>query len=518
MRPILTAVVLSCVVSAISCSPRPADPPGAAGVTPIAAPPGTARPPFAFAAEDDRFLDEIQRGAFNFFWREFNPTGMAPDRTSAPMTVSTAGVGFQLSAFVIGSERGWVTKAAAQARTLRILRALDANAGNRFNGLFFHFIDAKTAGLRDDMPEDVVSTIDSALLFAGLLTAGQYFGGECQEIASRLFAQANWRSFVPGPDMTPTPKPWEKGFISLSWRPDSVKNPHGPGKLSQYYWLDNGDEHRLVTFLAVAAPNPEFAVDPAIYYRLRRPVGDFTSKNGQATGPMVFLPWSGAHFANIFAHCWINYGALGVDNPASFGVENRVAVDWWENSRRQTQLHRLKAMDATGTVPTLSAHAWGLTSSDAPTGYAVPGVYPTAIAIPGARPEFDLPAYTPKDDLGDGTIAPYGAVSSVLFDPKAALDAARYYRSIVRPDGSPLAWQDPSTGVVGFRDAFNLGSKWPGGWVAADDLAIDLGPMLVAIENARSGFVWQVFQKHSMVQSGYARLRWEERAERPEKK
>lgn len=518
MSPILSAVTFLSAAFAVSCSPQTVGPPAVGGVGPIVSPQGTPRPPFAFAPADEQLLDEIQRGAFNFFWREFNPTGMVPDRTSAPMTVSTAGVGFQLSAFVIGAERGWASRDAAQERTLRILKALEANASNRVQGVFFHFIDGKTAGLRENMPEGVVSTIDSALLFAGMLTAGEYFGGECQEISQRLFAQANWRFFVPGPDMKPEPKPWEKGFIALSWTPDSIKNPHGPGKLSPYYWLDNGDEHRLVTFLAVASPNPKFAVEPSLYYQLRRPVGEFTAKNGQATGPMVFLPWSGAHFANFFAHCWINYAALGVDNPASFGVANRVAVDWWENARRQTLLHRLKAMDAAGTVPTLSAHAWGLTASDAPSGYAVPGVYPTAIAIPGSRPEFDLPAYVPKDDLGDGTIAPYGAVSSVLFDPVAALGAARYYRGLKRPDGAPLVWQDPSTGGVGFRDAFNLGSKWPGGWVAKDDLAIDLGPMIVSIENARSGLVWRSFQKQQVVQTGFARLRWEDRAKGLEKK
>ncbi len=518
MRSKLFPSVVSCVLASCSCSCATLAPLAGEPISAIAADPGTLRPPFAFAAADDRLLDEIQRGAFNFFWREFNSTGMAPDRTSAPMTVSTAGVGFQLSAFAIGAQRGWVSKADAQARTLRILRALEGNPDNRVRGLFFHFIDGRTAGLRDDLPEDAVSTIDSALLFAGILTAGQYFGGESLTIADRLFAAANWRSFIPGPNINPSPQPWESGFIALSWRPDSVKNPHGPGKLSPYYWLDNGDEHRLVTFLAVAAPNPEFAVEPALYYKLRRPIGEFTSKDATSTGPMVFLPWSGAHFANFFAHCWINYAAMGADSPSSFGVQNRVAVDWWENSRRQTRLHQLKAQDAAGTVPTLSAHAWGLTASDAPAGYAVPGVYPTAIPTTAARPEFDLPSFSPKDDLGDGTIAPYGAVSSVLFDPVAALDAARYYKSLRKSDGSPLVWQEPSQGGVGFKDAFNLGVKWPDGWVATDDLAIDLGPMIVAIENARSGFVWNVFQKHKAVKSGTEMLKWVGRTVEAQKK
>lgn len=455
------------------------------------------RPPYRFSAEDEALLDAVQRGAFEFLWHSGDPakgvtTGMVPDRSSKP-TVSIAGVGFQLSALPIGVERGWITRDQGRERAELILKSLASNPSNRKAGLFYHFLDHQNAGQPQHAYERVVSTIDSALFFAGVLTASQYFGGEVQRLGDGLFRDADWKFFV----AIESPDPNAPGFITLGWKPTSIADPTGPGALLPYAWIDSGDEHRLVTFLAACAPEVDHRVDPALYYRLRRQVGEYAD-----TGPFVWFPWSGALFTAFFAHCWIDYAGIGVDNPARMGVSNRTPVDWWENSRRTVHLHRVKALENPQRKPTLGENAWGLTASDIKGGYGVPGVFPTLTVLPGDQIGRDYVDAKVKDNYGDGTIAPYGAGCSVMFEPVAAIAAMRHYKSLKRPDGTPLVWDDPAKGGYGFRDAFNLGT----GWAADEFLAIDQGPLLLAIENARTGLIWRLFHEHPWVKAGVERL------------
>ena len=202
---------------------------------------------------------------------------------------------------------------------------------------------------------------------------------------------------------------------------------------------------------------------------------------------------------------------MPADNPAAFGQANRARVDWWENSRRQTILHRDKAIAAATKFPNLGPDSWGLTASDCPTGYCVPGVFPTPLRIPGERPDWDHPKYQPKDNFADGTISPYGAISSVVFEPAKALSAARFMKSLKIPGTRPI-WEEPTRGGegFGFADAYHV----PRGWVAEDHLAIDHGPMLIMIENARTGLSWKLFSAHPWMTAAGKRLGWPEASNR----
>jgi hypothetical protein len=471
----------------------------------IDSPKGTARPPFQFDDDDAEFLEEVQHGAFRFLWEasQGNATGMVPDRTSKP-TVSIAGVGFQLAAIPIGIERGWITRDQGRERAELILNSLLANASNRKHGLFFHFLHPDTAGQPDEAYEHVVSTIDSALFFAGALTAGSYFGGSVGAMADELFAAADWQAFL-APDDAP---PEHKGFLSLGWRPKDINDPTGEGDFLPYYWIDTGDEHRLVAFLAIAAPDEGKRVYPAMYYRLRRQLGSAKDEEGREIGPMVWFPYSGALFTAFFSHCWIDYAAIAPDEPKAFGAKFRAKVNWWENSRRLVNLHRLRSRENPEQLETLGEHGWGLTASDYPGGYQVPGVFPELIVWKGSRPELDYATYTPKEDFGDGTLAPYGAGCAIMFEPEASISAMRRYQSLKRPDGQPLVWRDPANpapGHYGFQDAFNTIPDTP--WAAADCLAIDQGPLILAIENARTGKVWDWFHAHPWVAASMNRLK-----------
>lgn len=505
-RPITLIALASCgVLLAGGCSgPCSAPPTGRqstrdaipAAEWTIAADPAAVRPPFAFGEDDDRFLDEIERASFWFLWNACDPeSGMVFDRSSVTF-VSTAGVGFQLAAIPAAVERGWVTREEGRTRVGRILKALESNPNNRKAGLFYHFLDGRTAAPKDN---DAVSTIDSALLFAGMIVAGEYFGGEAAEIGQRLFAQADWSFFVlrdPRPDEL-----YLRGFISLGWKPTNFADPTGPGSLLPYAWADAADEQRLVSFLAAAAPNAANRVSARQYYRLRRMLGEHGD-----SGVHVWFPWSGALFTHFFAHCFINYAGMGPDDPGAHGVVHRPRVDWWENARRGVRLHRIKAMENPPGLPGFGPNAWGLTASDAPRGYAVPGVFPERVRTSDQIAQYDYAEFVPRDDFGDGTIAPYGAGCSVMFEPAASIWALRHYRQVRVGAGGDSLWRDPGrageTGEFGFRDSYNVGA----GWVAPDYVAIDQGPLVLAIENARSGLIWRLFHRNASVRSGMREL------------
>ncbi|MEZ6243296.1 MAG: glucoamylase family protein [Phycisphaerales bacterium] len=458
------------------------------------------RPPFHFSDEDEALLDEIEHASFLFFWKAVSPeTGMVYDRTSSDV-ISVGGVGFQLSALPIGVERGWITREEGRERAVQILSALEREPTNRKAGLFYHFLEPDDARPRRVGAELVVSTIDSAVLFAGMMTAGSYFGGDVQEIGDRLWRAADWSFFLHETGEAGLPG----GYLSLGWRPTDDADPTGDGALIGYSWIDSGDEHRLVTFMGVSAPEEAHRVPPERYFALRRQLGTY-----EGVGPLVWFPYSGALFTAFFANCWIDYAHLGVDDPASWGAPARSRVDWWENSRRTVNLHRAAARENARGLPTLGEDAWGLSACDAPDGYLVAGVFPHRVEMVGAKPERDYATYVPEDRMGDGTVPPYAAGASIIFEPGAAVAALRLYRTLCDELGSPLVWRDPADGGYGLRDAFNMRGPDGSPWVAADDVAIDHGPMLLGIENARTGLIWRLFASHPSIRDGLSRLRLE---------
>lgn len=497
-----TIPALAASVAITGCTgPRSADDPNPlrvhAGELLIAAGPDRPRPPYTFSTDDEALLEEIGHATFAYFWNAASPdTGMVYDRTSSD-TVSTAGVGFQLAALAIGAERGWVSRHDAEARALKVLRSLDAEPTNRKAGLFYHFINPGDATPRRLGAELTVSTIDSALLFGGMLAAGQYFGGETAEIADRLFADADWSFFLGTPGVDDPPG----RFISLGWKPADDADPTGDGELIPYYWVDCADEHRLVTFLAVCAPNPEHRIDPGIYWNMRRQIG---WHEGQ--GHLVWLPYSGSLFTAFFAHCFIDYAALGTDDPGRAGVEHRARVDWWENSRRTVHLHRDRAIANPLGFPTLGPEVWGLSACDGPGGYIVPGLFPTPVEMVGAALHRDYPAYRPEQDWGGGVVAPYAAGASIMFEPALAVAALRNYRGLRDAGGGLGVWKGGPPAGPGFADAFTLDEGGSVNWAASDHLAIDQGPLLLGIENARSGLIWSLFMGHPAVRDGLDRL------------
>ncbi|HEX6961946.1 MAG TPA: glucoamylase family protein [Lacipirellula sp.] len=421
---------------------------------------------YKFSAADERLLDAVQRGCFNYLWSEVHPkSGLVKDRREVNVC-STAGVGFQLSAIPIAIERGWITREQGEQRALRILKTLAARTDNRKFGVLLHFVDLETGGVLPGRRSDVASTVDHALFLAGAIAAAEYLGGEVRELVNKFIADTNWKAF----DVS------ERGFITMGWRAADTRLD-GPGDFSKFDWHVASDEELLVYFLAAGSPNPDFAGDPRDYYRLER-----TVKRHGDLDPYV-VSWNGSLFTYFFAHCWIDYARFAADEPGRFDVD-APRVDWLENSRRATLTHRRRCIEAADRFKTLAENRWGFAPCTGLNAQGKPGYL-----VQGLRPNL-----MDKDEWDNGTVAPYAAGSSIMFTPAESMAALRAYRNLKTAGGQPLVWRDPAEGGYAFADSFNLDQPH----VSDDNIAIDVGPMLVAIENVRTGLVWRLFMQHEV--------------------
>lgn len=430
---------------------------------------------YALSPADESLLDEIQNGCFQYFWKEVgDPAMLAKDKTSDTIC-SIAAVGFQLSSLPIGVERGWITREQGQQRALAILTSLRDRRDNKKYGIYFHFVDKDTGGLPDfsktKYPYELrASTVDHALFQAGAMTAASYFGGDVAKIADEIIEDANWQAYQNDED----------GYLNFGWRAETDRGVDGPGKMSEWVWQRASDEERLIYFLAVGSPCNDHAIAPESYYRLERHVKQHDNL------PPYVVSWNGSLFTYFFAHCWIDYRHLGADDPNAFGVV-APRVDWFENSRRAVLTQRQRCIEAGGTYPTLSTNRWGL----------APCAFKDHYLVHETRPNI-----VDQDKWHDGVVPPYAAGSAIMFAPAESLAAMREYRGLKDRHGQPLVWRDPDQDGYGFVDSFHLDPPYG----QEEYLGIDQGPMLLAIENIRSGLPWRLFMQHDVAKRAVKRL------------
>jgi hypothetical protein len=369
----------------------------------VASPESLAAWQYKFSDADEKTLDQIQKGCFQYFWKEVGgPAMLAKDKTSDTIC-STAAVGFQLSSFPIGVERGWITRAEGEQRALAVLRSLVERTDNKKFGIYLHFIDSASGGLPDFRRtryryELQASTVDHALLQAGAMTAASYFGGDVARLADKIAADSDWRSMFDE----------QAGYLTMGWRATTDRGVDGPGEIYPNYWQWCSDEERLIYFLAVGSPTAKYALEPAAYYRLKRVV------KGHADLPRYVVSWNGSLFTYFFAHCWIDYRHLAADDPGAFGGEGP-PVDWFENSRRAVLTHRQRCIEAGRQFPTLGENRWGL----------APCAYRDKYLVHEVRPNL-----SDQDVWHDGVVPPYAAGSAIMFTPIESLAALREYKSL----------------------------------------------------------------------------------------
>jgi hypothetical protein len=433
---------------------------------------------YVLSADDEKLLEEIQYGCFRYLWDEVgSPACLVKDRSQTNVA-STAAIGFQLASLAVGIEHSWITRSEGRTRARSILEALVAHPENRRCGICLHFLDPHTGRPAADSPGVEFSTVDHALLLCGAISAAEYFGGEVAAVVRRLVQESNWRAYVrAGQDR-----------VCFGFRPDDPQHPQGPGDFIPFEWKWSSAEEQLVYLMAVGSPVERHSIEPDVYYKLERPI-----RRHRSLPPFV-VSWNGALFTYFFSHCYIDFRSLAADDPGRFQV-NAPRVDWFENARRAVLTHRQRCLEMSTEFGTLAANRWGLSPC---LGYLPDGS--ETYLVPAVRPNAGN-----QEDWCGGTITPYAAGSAIMFTPRESLDVLRELRYLKRAGETGLfAWQDPRDGGCGMVDALNLDQ----GWAVRSQVGIDVGPMLLAIENVRTGLIWKLFQQNESVQRARQRLEW----------
>src|SRR6185295_793730 len=319
-----------------------------AACTQTATAPRTTSPTPVDARRSDAFLDTLQHRTFQWFWDNTDArTGLTPDRWPSRTFSSVAAIGFALTAYPIGAERGYVTRAAAAERTLTTLRFLwqlpqgeTATGVAGYKGFFYHFLDFEK-GYRFEKVE--LSTIDTSLLLAGALFCQSYFADTARtEVAIRAYADSLYRRV----EWT-----WPRNrppAVNMGWKPEAGGGGGGGGGFEPFDWRGY-DEAMILYVLALGSPT--HAIEPSAW--------DEWTKNYQWRD---FYGQQHVNFAPLFghqySHVWVDF--RGIRDAYMRGK----GIDYFENSRRATISQREYAIDNPYKWVGYGANEWGLTASD----------------------------------------------------------------------------------------------------------------------------------------------------------
>ena len=415
-------------------------------------------------------LDELQRRTFGYFWQLADPrTGLIPDRYPTRSFSSIAATGFGLTAYVVGADRGYVTRDDAARRTRTTLEFLGqlpqgaaaaGVAGHR--GFFYHFLHLDS-GLRYRQVE--LSTIDTALLLSGVLCCQTFFDGQTEdearirELADRLFRRVEWDWFL---------RP--SGRLSMGWHPE---RGFLPAEWQGY------NEAMILYLLALGSPTHPI---PASSWQRWADTYQWRTYYGQAH--VNFSPL----FGHQYSHMFVDF--RGIQDA----YMRQKGIDYFENSRRATLSQHAYASDNPHRFRGYSADVWGLTACDGPENATRPwGTEQLRVHTYWAR---GASALAVRDD---GTLAPTAVGGSVPFAPEICLPTLR------------KLWEEyePLIGEYGFRDAFNLSLGFDpdtaSGWFDVDYLGIDQGPILIQLANHQHGAIWNLMKRNGYLVQGLRR-------------
>jgi hypothetical protein len=439
----------------------------------------SARNPVPAASPDDPFLDTLQSRTFDWFWETTNAAnGLVPDRAPDPPFSSIAAVGFGLTAYGVGVERGYVSRPEAVERTLTTLRFFweapmgpDASGMSGHRGFYYHFLDMDT-GHRYQTNE--LSTIDTALLMMGVLFSRQYYDrddpeeAEIRALADSLYQRVEW-------DWAQ----FDRGIVSMGWKPEEGLFDYG---------YQGYNEAMFLYILGLGSPTHPIRTDAWDAYTSTYEWADFYSYEHVNFSPL---------FGHQYSHVWIDFREI-----QDAAMRER-GIDYFENSRRATQAQRAYAIDNPDGWRGYGPNIWGLTACDGPAN--------VTRTVDGEERRFHTywaRGASEGDIRDDGTIAPTAAGGSIPFAPGITIAALKAIRKL---DGGRVFNQ------YGFLDAFNptftftdaeveRGTVDPTrGWVDDQQLGIDQGPILLMAENYRTGFVWEVMKQSPYIVRGLER-------------
>jgi hypothetical protein len=411
-------------------------------------------------------LDELQRGAFKYFLDKTNAqTGLVLDSTWKDSPSSTAAVGFGLAALPVSVERGWLSRDEAVERSIVTLRFF-ANShqgpepdATGYQGFYYHFLDP-VSGQRSWNSE--LSTIDSTILISGMLVASQYFEQdrpgerEIRELANRLVRRTNWNWAQDG-GLT-VRHGWfpESGFLEHRWQ--------GYDEALLLYVVGLGSaDHSL--------PDESYRAY-ASTYRWEKIYG-------------YELLHAAPLFIHQFPHVWIDFRGIQ-DEPT-----RAHALDYFENSRRATYVHQQHAIRNPYQFEGYDEFAWGITASEGP------AQGPDPVHKDGRTFYGYLARGVPEPD--DGTLSPWTAITALPFAPEIALPTVKHYTAAF-PQLSGEYGLKCSLNPT-FHDETQSGR----GWFSDHYYGINEGPIVLMIENYRSGLPWQLMKACEPVVAGLRR-------------
>ena len=415
----------------------------------------------------DRDLGMLQISTVLYYLHETNPdNGLVRDKTDPSAPCSIAAVGMGLATIPVVVERGILFRDfAAKIARKRLRYLLECPQGpepeaSGYKGFFYHFLDIET-GRRVWQCE--LSTIDSAFLFAGALTVGAYFDRDTRDetevrtLAEALYQRADWN--------------WARnGGLTLThgWRPETGFIPHR---------YEGYDEGLLLYILGLGSPTHPL---PAESYRAYCATYQWKRIYDRE------LLYSGPLFTHQLSHMWIDF--RGIRDEFMRDHDS----DYCENSRRATYTHQEYAIRNPLNFVGYSERCWGFTACDGP------GVL--RYTVNGVEHEFfDYVARGAPFGPDDGTIAPWVVVASLPFAPEIVIPTIRYFAQI----------DLGMTRKYGFKPSFNLSfpvkDSPTGSWVTPYHFGVDQGPVVLMIENYRTGLLWNIMRRCPGVVTGLER-------------
>jgi hypothetical protein len=417
------------------------------------------------AESDEALIERFQRAAFDYFLMECNPAnGLVADTSRAGAPASIAVVGFALSCYASGVERGWMSRSDAAARVLATLRFFwnseqsEAPDATGYMGFYYHFLDMQS-GRRVWHSE--LSLIDSALLLAGVLAAGVYFDvhaaveNEIRTLADALYHRVNWQ--------------WGRGGTA------TLRQGWKPGSGFFHYGWEGYSEATILYVLALASPT--FPLTADCY-------GAWTTTYQWENIYDYEYLYAGPLFIHQFSHAWIDFVGIRDEFMREKGS------DYFENSRRATCVQREFAQRNPHGYAGYGENCWGISANDGPG-------FKTLTVDRSERRFFGYAARGIPYGPDDGTIAPGATLASLPFAPQTVLAALRElctrYPQMTQTSRLPSGFNPTLPGE---------GSQ---GWVSEGYFGLDQGAIVLMIENYRSQLLWRLMRRCPYIGAGLRR-------------
>jgi len=425
---------------------------------------------------DEQLLDSIQLSTFRYFWDGAEPnSGMARERFHVngvypqddKHIVTSGGSGFGIMALVVGIERGFINREQGMERFGRIMNFLES--ADRFHGVCPHWWDGETGKMKPFSEKDNGGDlVETSYLVQGLLTLRQYLNLQDEEEKS---LHKRISLFIDEVEWT-----WhEKNHVLLwHWSPE--------------YDFEMNHEIRgynecLITYI-LAASSENYAISPETYHKGWARDGNIIGEHTKYGFSLQFDHNGSKEFGGPLF--WAHYSFLGLD-PRN--LADRYA-DYWQENVNHTMINYSYCVDNPHNFAGYGKDCWGLTASYSINRKALeaPETDRKRLAnqlLPGYM------AHSPSNDVG--VISPTAALSSFPYSPEQSLRAARFFYNTLG---------DKLVGMYGTYDAFSIQYDW----YPERYLAIDQGPIVVMIENYRTGLLWDLFMQNEEISRGLERL------------